>query len=846
MSEVILINLENFQDYILDNIEQLKSLKYNVTVIASNNLMEHFSIISNIKLICSTDLYDINFNYLSKLDSTFRNGFWKLCSLRLFYLYSYLKQYNITNAIHIENDVMLYDKIDNIDTSKVWVTMDSNNRCIPGIIFIPDYTKLDKLIFNYNHEKNDMDNIAIFFNNNRDICDSFPIIKQNYFYNNLDIFSNSFNKFNKIYDGAAIGQYLGGVDPRNIPGDSRGFINETCVVDYSKYNFIWKYNNSINLYQPYIIIDNIEIPIVNLHIHCKQLNRFLSTNPIENKLILMKEDEYLINKIMDSQEYISGEKFQSIANVYLGLYEDFNFNPNIICQSSKLLDISSINSQYYNPKIVFCYTHRLNILIEKIKFFANPFILISHNSDENIDERYEILLYSNKIIRWYGQNIKIKHPKLILLPIAIANSMWEHGNLEILKTNITTFLKKTKDFYFYFSVSTNKNERLICKQELENKGLIFGTGRDFSSYLNDLALHKFAICPSGNGIDCHRLWECFYLGVIPILLRCPFSEQLEEILPCILLDKWSDFDKDKLILEYNKLNERLKLNYKYLIFSYYKNSIENVKPKTVWFFPYGRSGNNIFQYLAGEVIKQIYNFDIVQLKSTNEHLIITEDLIEINDHRYTQIISEYLSNPQKIFSCDKDIILNGYFQKSDILLYLRPTLLKYFNRINYTFINNMYTISDFSRLETIHNIILDNDSLILHLRLDDYIHHNNPPNIFDKVELSKFIDTILFSKLYIVCDKINHNWEKVYIQYFIDKYNATILSASLIDDFNFLKLAKKLMISQSTYCWLAAYLGGAEEVYIPYSNYYKDQTILKECHDHCTIKYDIPFANDLT
>ena len=33
-----------------------------------------------------------------------------------------------------------------------------------------------------------------------------------------------------------------------------------------------------------------------------------------------------------------------------------------------------------------------------------------------------------------------------------------------------------------------------------------------------LSYYKFAICPEGNGVDCHRIWECIYLGVVPIII----------------------------------------------------------------------------------------------------------------------------------------------------------------------------------------------------------------------------------------------------------------------------------------------------------------------------------------
>ena len=111
MYEFILVDLNNFQEYIIYNIKQLQLLNYNVTVIITDNLISHFENIKNIKLILTSSLTDYNYNINSGLDNSFRNGFWKLCSHRLFYLYSYIKDYNIINSFHIENDIMIYNTL---------------------------------------------------------------------------------------------------------------------------------------------------------------------------------------------------------------------------------------------------------------------------------------------------------------------------------------------------------------------------------------------------------------------------------------------------------------------------------------------------------------------------------------------------------------------------------------------------------------------------------------------------------------------------------------------------------------------------------------------------------------
>ena len=42
--------------------------------------------------------------------------------------------------------------------------MDTHNRCIPGIVFIPNYLLLEECLNNFVHGKNDMENFAICYN----------------------------------------------------------------------------------------------------------------------------------------------------------------------------------------------------------------------------------------------------------------------------------------------------------------------------------------------------------------------------------------------------------------------------------------------------------------------------------------------------------------------------------------------------------------------------------------------------------------------------------------------------------------------------------------------------------
>tara|TARA_B110000483_G_scaffold216395_1_gene267875 strand:+ start:11480 stop:11737 length:258 start_codon:yes stop_codon:yes gene_type:complete len=76
----------------------------------------------------------------------------------------------------------------------------------------------------------------------------------------------------------------------------------------------------------------------------------------------------------------------------------------------------------------------------------------------------------------------------------------------------------------------------------------------------ELKSHYYAICPEGNGLDTHRLWECLYLNVIPICLRNHFIEYFKNTLNLnmIILDNWNE-------LIPNKLNNSIVDNYQKII-----------------------------------------------------------------------------------------------------------------------------------------------------------------------------------------------------------------------------------------------------------------------------------------
>ncbi len=539
--EVVLVSTGVFQTYMKTNVDQLLKLDFNIHAIIDRaffDSMEEYK--TRITLVDSSTL-QTDFDSKSMLNKDFRDGFCNNTSKRLFILNEYMKQKGLKNVVHLENDVLLYSDMKYDLDEKIYITMDEENRCVPGIVYIPNHELFDRLIQEYNYSKDDMENLAIFYNRHRDIVNTFPIID-----NSVQpcIYNQEFERFNSIFDGAAMGQYLGGVDPRNIPGDTTGFVNETCIIKYNNYQFKWLKKKGH--YVPHILINNNWILVNNLHIHSKRLKEFSMDNPIENKVI---------TKSTMGVHFITGENIQLCCSHFIGRPDDFNFNPKITSLKERFIYIGN-REPINNKHSVFCYTHLLDSmqeLIDTLRTLRNPFKLIFHNSDNNFEKKHLVLFQLLPLLQCiYTQNMAVTHPKVYPLPIGLANSMWPHGNPDVHEAVFELDIPKDKYIYFNFNLNTNTVKRSECYNSIKNIGIPWSEPLPYCEYLKELKRHKFAICPEGNGIDTHRFYECLYMNVIPICKRNILTEYYSKLLPIIVVNEWQDLDINN--LTYSNIN----------------------------------------------------------------------------------------------------------------------------------------------------------------------------------------------------------------------------------------------------------------------------------------------------
>jgi hypothetical protein len=202
---------------------------------------------------------------------------------------------------------------------------------------------------------------------------------------------------------------------------------------------------------------------------------------------------------------------------------------------------------------------------------------VTHNSDFPINQEVFNQKPSN-IISWFSQNVEYLNPILKSIPIGLENSIWFTDINK--KGKILDKINENKNIKNYLYINHNirtfpqdRNEPYQIFKNKEWVTMVNGfNGQNFNQYLDSIYNHKFVLAPRGNGIDTHRLWECLYLGAIPITKKIINSSFYED-LPICFVDKWSDITEDFLNKEYERItNTRWDLEK--LNFDYWKNKIK--------------------------------------------------------------------------------------------------------------------------------------------------------------------------------------------------------------------------------------------------------------------------------
>jgi hypothetical protein len=255
--------------------------------------------------------------------------------------------------------------------------------------------------------------------------------------------------------------------------------------------------------------------------------------------------------------------------------------------------ISFTENDIINPDAFLNFCNNNNICYIKTDFFylnskfiwrgnlhpskVNDICVIGHSDYPVVDE------ISNRFNKIFCINKVSKNPNTFGLPLGITSDCDDsprhriYGNKQIMIEVSNEDIEKINLVYLNFDISTNPQLRQIVYNQFTNQswvkiGDIEPTISGRKKYLQEIKSSKFVLCPRGNGIDTHRIWETLYMGSIPIVVYEETHHLLTD-LPILFIENWDEVTYDFLNEKYEEMTKK-NWSYDKLKMSYWENFIK--------------------------------------------------------------------------------------------------------------------------------------------------------------------------------------------------------------------------------------------------------------------------------
>ena len=203
-------------------------------------------------------------------------------------------------------------------------------------------------------------------------------------------------------------------------------------------------------------------------------------------------------------------------------------------------------------------------------------IVIGHSDYEINDEiakKYDLIFCINK---------NTLNPNVYGIPLGITNYCDDsplhkiYGDKKIMINISREKIEKENLLFINFNTSTH-NSRKNLYNKFSNYNWVKTSNIENSiegreKYLRNIKSSKFVLCPRGNGIDTHRLWETLYMGSIPIV-KYENAHELFTDLPILFINDWNEINENFLNEKYIEINNK-KWNLEKLKISYWTNFIK--------------------------------------------------------------------------------------------------------------------------------------------------------------------------------------------------------------------------------------------------------------------------------
>ena len=234
---------------------------------------------------------------------------------------------------------------------------------------------------------------------------------------------------------------------------------------------------------------------------------------------------------------------------------DYIFSQSRSVNGNAIPFINNIFPVLTGGELIFCKTDYIKLFSDVVHKYVPmniPFSLVTHDSDFSVTDEM-VSLFEGRPVKWWGMNCETL--KANPIPIGIANS---YCPITLKDRDFEQSLFPSRLLYVNHRVQTNPHIRGWLYDHFSQKNwctVRYPYQHDpIQNYKRDLLDHKFVLCPRGNGIDTHRLWEALYCGVIPVVQRHRTHSFMENNLPVLFVDDYRQISENML----NDCYERFK------------------------------------------------------------------------------------------------------------------------------------------------------------------------------------------------------------------------------------------------------------------------------------------------
>lgn len=233
---------------------------------------------------------------------------------------------------------------------------------------------------------------------------------------------------------------------------------------------------------------------------------------------------------------ISGIEFSKLCSWNTCNRYQVKFDPSLISEG----DFIFVNTDMINKVIAFFKSNTL----PKVN-------LICHNSDLSFNNQmYEEL--SGFVKHIYSINCIVGNELITKIPLGFSD------RLITVLSNLEASQNKKSLLYMNFNIHSNRiQERTECRGYFKQfEWVTFEDLVPETQYYKSLNDSKYSVCPIGAGLDTHRFYESIFLNTVPIVKRNDISD-LHSKFPCIIVNNWSEIDKEYLDKNYQVLYNRM-------------------------------------------------------------------------------------------------------------------------------------------------------------------------------------------------------------------------------------------------------------------------------------------------